>query len=466
MDFEKLVSGHKSLTCVISVEYFPDGSYGNIRIAEANAGLRSDAETVFHRPFVPDSPYYYYLPQDKNFEDFMYRCACQGKPLHTYVHVEQMGLWVNMFLLPLESDKENVGYCLYSCDVSPYADAEQQASLAADTATAALEISIKLRGADQENFHQVFDEIIGDIRSLASAEYCSILLYDSENRQYSVFCESASSECSINAENIYSSTRFYNIAETFDAVIGGSSCAIIKDENDLKWLDSVSPGFHLLMNDHGINSVVLFPLKHNGSILGYLWALNYRTEDTVKIKETLELSTILIASEIANYQLMKQLEILSKIDMLTGCYNRNAMNNSVDDIIIGKTRLSEPSAVIFADLNGLKRINDQKGHSAGDRLIRTAAAILSQVFYDFDVYRAGGDEFMLITTGLCEAAVKSRLEQLKEQTAIASDVHFAVGYCFVGEGDDIRTAMKIADEMMYADKKEYYDKHPELKYRW
>ncbi len=299
---------------------------------------------------------------------------------------------------------------------------------------------------------------------MSGAEHCAILIPEPENRQYAVFCSASSEGCTISTEDVYDD-NFYDIAESFDSAISGSSCSIIKDENDMKWLESVNPAFCELMNRCNISSVVLFPLKHDERTLGYLWALNYNTDDTVKIKETLELTTFLIASEISNYQLMTQLEILSTMDMLTGCKNRNAMNNAVDDIIIGKAKLKEPSAVIFADLNGLKRINDEKGHSAGDRLIRTAAAVLGQVFYDYDVYRAGGDEFMVITTGLCEAALKSRLEQLKSKSAIDSDVHFAVGYCYVSEGDDIRTAMRIADEMMYADKKDYYDQHPELKYR-
>ena len=58
--------------------------------------------------------------------------------------------------------------------------------------------------------------------------------------------------------------------------------------------------------------------------------------------------------------------------------------------------MPENYAVVFADLNGLKRVNDEKGHNAGDRLLRTASAKLSQVFCDCDIYRAGGDEFMLI----------------------------------------------------------------------
>ncbi|WP_024859417.1 bifunctional diguanylate cyclase/phosphodiesterase [Ruminococcus flavefaciens] len=465
MDFDRIVADHKCRSCIISVEKYQDGSYGNIRVVAANKAHRDDSEKVFGRPFVPDSPYSDSLPQDKNFEDFMYRCACLGQPLHTYVHVERMGLWVNMFLLPLESDKENVGYCLYSCDISPYADAEQQASLSADTATSALEICIKLQNAKKDDVHQVFQDIIEEIRKICGADHCCIFNHDMEKSKYIKFCEATEHESNIRSDEIYSNDSFYDIAESFEAAIHGSSCLIIKDERDLEWLESENKDFYLLLTDNGVKSAVLFPLKHNDQILGYLWALNYKTEDTVRIKETLELSTFFIASEIANYQLMKQLEILSSIDLLTGCKNRNSMNNYVNDVITGKVELIVPYAVIFADLNGLKRVNDEKGHSSGDRLLRTASAILSQIFYDCDVYRAGGDEFMLIAQGIDEAELKTRLVQLDEKSAIDSDVNFAVGYYFVSNGEDIRMAMKNADEKMYINKKEFYNMHPELKYR-
>ena len=462
MDYEKLVSGHKSRTCIISVEQ-KDESYGDIHIVAANKALINDAETIFHHPYVPDSPYYYYLPQDKNFEDFMYRCACSGQPLHTYVHVEQMGLWVNMFLLPVESDKENVGYCLYACDISPYADSEQQASLAADTATNALEISIKLGGANKDNFEQVFSEIIEDIRKMCSADHSCIILSDPEGHKYNRFCEATQPESSINPALIYDHHDFNDIVETFDSTIGGSSCAIIKDETDMKWLESKNPKWHSLLKESGVKSVVLFPLKNNDRTLGYLCVLNFNTEEVVKIKETLELSTFFIASQIANHQMMKQLEFLSTVDILTGCKNRNAMNNAINDIITQKTKMPERYAVVFANLNGLKRINDEKGHNAGDKLLRTASAILSQVFDDCDVYRAGGDEFMLIVPQIDEEDLKARLQRVNN--AVNNDVYFAFGYHCVSDGEDIRSAMRIADERMYINKKEYYEKHPELKYR-
>ena len=465
MNFEQMVSNCKSRACIISVESYSDGTYGNIRIVAANEAHCADAEKTFQRKFVPDSPYYYYLPQDKNFEDFMYRSACLGQPLHTYVHLEQMGLWVNMFLMPLASDKENVGYCLYYYDITPYADSEQQASLAADTAASTLETCIKLRGAQKENIDAVFKEIIEDLRKLCCAEHCCILLSDSENQEYSVFCEATNPNSTVNPMEIYNTERFNAVANSFDSIINGSSCVIIKDENDMKWLESINPDCHSLLVESSVRSVVLFPLHHSSQFVGYLWALNFKTEDVVKIKETLELSTFFIASEIANYQMMNKLEILSSIDLMTGCKNRNAMNNAVNDIVSGKTQMTGSYAVIFIDLNGLKRINDESGHSAGDRLLRTASAILGQVFCDCDIYRAGGDEFMLIAPQYDEEKLKGRLRQLNEKSTIATDVEMAVGYCFVNEGDDIRKAMQTADERMYKNKEEFYTLHPEQKYR-
>ena len=255
------------------------------------------------------------------------------------------------------------------------------------------------------------------------------------------------------------------MAKTWDDTIAGSNCLIIQGVQDMNVLKQRNPIWYESLMEAGIKTLVLFPLKQNTETLGYLWALNFDPAKSHIIKETLELTTYFIASEIANHKLLRQLDMMSSMDLLTGLYNRNAMNRRVDRYINCADPTPDSYGIIFADLNGLKTVNDVEGHSAGDRLLRRAAAKLKETFADCDIYRAGGDEFMVITTGLCEAALKSRLEQLKSKSAIDSDVHFAVGYCYVSEGDDIRTAMRIADEMMYADKKDYYDQHPELKYR-
>ena len=124
-----------------------------------------------------------------------------------------------------------------------------------------------------------------------------------------------------------------------------------------------------------------------------------------------------------------------------------------------------PFAVIFADLNGLKRVNDAYGHGAGDNMLKTAASMLKEVFFDSEVYRAGGDEFMIIAAGITEDELEKRLDQLKKQAERTSDVRFSIGTCFCDSGNDILMAMRYADEKMYADKERYYRQHPEMKYR-
>jgi diguanylate cyclase (GGDEF)-like protein len=372
-----------------------------------------------------------------------------------------MGLWVNMFFLPLDSDKTGTGFCLYACDISPVPDTKQQASLSANTATGALDISIKLGSANKENYVQVFDEVIETIRQECDAEHSGIILYNPDANEYTKFCEASRPDSSLPSADFYETPDFQNLAAGFDETIHGSSCVIIKDENDMKWLGSVNPDLFAFLGKYSVKSVLIFPLKHKDKKLGYLWSLNFNTEEVVRIKEVLELSTYFISAEISNFILMKQLEYMSMIDMLTGCRNRNAMNNAINDIVDGKVHLSDPYAVIFADLNSLKKTNDERGHNAGDKLLRRASALLTRVFSDCEVYRAGGDEFMIIVDGVSEDDIKGRLAEINN----CPDIHFAFGYCFVNNGEDIRQALRTADERMYSDKLRYYEQHPENKYR-
>ena len=462
MDFESLLSGYKSKACIISVDILPNNHYGNIRIVAGNKPHCVDMLATMHKEFVPGSPYQEFFPEDKNFEDFCYRSAILGRPLHTYVNLPFMNLWLNMFLLPLESDKEGTGYCLYSYEVTPHVDAEQRASLSADTAAQVLETCIKLRASG--NIREKIQEVINDIRNICESDHCCILLVDKETRECKTFCESINPGSSVLPMDTFLDEGFFDITQTWDDTIGGSTCVIVKNQQDREWLESVNPLWSKSLRGAGVNSIVLFPLAYNENTLGYMWALNFNEESTVRIKETLELTTFFIASEIANYQLLQRLEKLSTMDMLTGAKNRNAMNNVISDIIDGKMQVKYPYSVVFSDLNGLKRVNDEIGHAEGDHLLKTAAGTLSGVFFEGEVYRAGGDEFMILINDMDEDVLAQRLERLDEQAG-KENISLSVGTFVVREGEDIRNAMRIADERMYADKKAYYEKYPERKYR-
>ncbi len=458
MDFDKILSHYKAKACVMSVELYPDGSYGNIRVVAGNMAHCEEMESTQGRPFVPDSPYELCFPKNQNFEDHCYRCVQSGKPLHAYVNLYMMGLWLNMFLMPLDSDREDVGYCIYCYDVAPKADSSAMADLSGDTASNVLNACIKLRGA--ENVKQTFQEVVEDIRKSCESDQCCILLTDAENRECSIFAESTREGLKVQPMSRYVE-GFYAIAETWPETLAGSTCIIVKDERDMEKLRLTNPIWGSMLDLSGVKTIILFPLRHGGELLGYLWAVNFNVNDTLKIKETLEVTTFLIASEISSYLLLNKLQTLSTIDSLTGVKNRNVMNNRIDQIVAG--RKLTPDAVVFADLNGLKRTNDEQGHISGDKVLRSAAEILQYVFPEEDVYRAGGDEFIVLVSSISEDELNTRIAKIRTMAKLSENVYFSIGVC-CGE-PDVRRAMHIADERMYVDKKSFYIEHPELKYR-
>ena len=458
MDFDKILSHYKAKACVMSVELYPDGSYGNIRVVAGNKAHCEEMESTQGRPFVPDCPYEFCFPKNQNFEDHCFRCVQSGKPLHAYVNLYMMGLWLNMFLMPLDSDREDVGYCIYCYDVAPKADSSAMADLSGDTASNVLKACIKLRGA--ENVKQTFQEVVEDIRQSCESDQCCILLTDAENRECSIFAESTREGLKVQPMSRYVE-GFYAIAETWPETLAGSTCIIVKDERDMEKLRLTNPIWGSMLDLSGVKTIMLFPLRHGGELLGYLWTVNFNVDNTLIIKETLEVTTFLIASEISSYLLLNKLQTLSTIDSLTGVKNRNVMNNRIDQIVAG--RKPTPKAVIFADLNGLKYTNDEQGHLSGDKVLRSAAEILQYVFPKEDVYRAGGDEFMVLASDITEDELNTRIAKIRTMAKLSENVYFSIGVC-CGE-PDVRRAMHIADERMYVDKKSFYIEHPELKYR-
>lgn len=458
MDFEHLLSSHRGKACVVSVELFPDGSYGNIRIVAGNKAHCADSEALTHHPFEPGCPYEACFPKNQNFEEHCYRCICDGRPIHAYVNLYMMDLWLNMFLLPLESDQENIGYCFYCYDVAPKADSTAMADLSADIASEVLKSCIKLRGSN--DIKQAFHEVVDDVREICGADHCCILLTDDEKRSCTNFAESLREGSSLFPMSRYMD-GFYNVVKTWPDTLAGSTCVIIKDERDMEKLREQNPIWAASLEQAGVNSVVLFSLRHGKVMLGYMWVLNFDTANAIKIKETLEVTTFFLASEVASYQLLNKLEIMSTIDSLTGVKNRNEMNNRVDEIVAGREPV--PVAVLFADLNGLKRVNDEQGHNAGDAMLCSAASILQAVFHDGDVYRAGGDEFMILISQIDEDELQNRLARVHFLSGKTENIRFSIGSCYGKK--DIRKAMRLADERMYAFKNAYYEAHPELKYR-
>jgi diguanylate cyclase (GGDEF)-like protein len=128
------------------------------------------------------------------------------------------------------------------------------------------------------------------------------------------------------------------------------------------------------------------------------------------------------------------------------------------DIAAYGTRKMEDDLVVFSlDVNGLKEMNDTKGHAAGDKLLVDAAKCLASVFEPIGkVYRTGGDEFMAIA--FFEEPI-SVLEKIRNQSEAWEGLSLSTGYASHREypEKDIHGLEVLADQMMYREKKRYYN---------
>ncbi len=470
MDFQKFVDGFDTMTCVMSVEDLGRGKWGEIKIIAGNKAYVDSIENAenmpeaFSKKFIPNSDYKNYFPHDTNFELFLYNSAVLKRPTHSYVHPDRFDLWFNLFSLPLDADEGNIHYCTYTQEITSEADPEQMSNVSQDTASEVLSTCIKLRATT--DFEISINEVIQDIRNICGAGYCAILTMNELTQSCSLLCEDISEYFrNTTYKPGWFTEDFYKIASGWEAVIGGSNCLILKNLKEMDSLKEKDPQWYDSLVSANVESLVLFPLKNGRELVGYIWATNFDTDKTMHIKEVLELTTFFIASEISSYEMFDKFRILSTIDLLTGVYNRNEMNNRVMQLSVDNRPNRKNLGIVFADLNGLKQVNDNHGHSAGDKLIKDAAELLKEVFKTKEIFRAGGDEFMVLLRDTTMDYMEQHEKELKEKANASDKVRFAVGLCLMDDSQQIYEAMKAADLNMYEDKKKYYEMFPDQKRR-
>lgn len=162
-----------------------------------------------------------------------------------------------------------------------------------------------------------------------------------------------------------------------------------------------------------------------------------------------------------NYSYTQLMKKMTEIDSLTGLYNRFAYEYRISEM--KKTGNWLDNLILLAmDVNGLKAVNDSKGHDVGDAMIYDAAqCILRGVGTFGQCYRVGGDEFIALITqaGVDPEAVKLKI---KEEAADCHKedyfVSIAIGYAVAHENTDtcLDDLEKLADKRMYQDKENFY----------
>lgn len=142
---------------------------------------------------------------------------------------------------------------------------------------------------------------------------------------------------------------------------------------------------------------LVYPVTHHNISYGYIVAdaktARSKTFTALRREITNALSRIDMYSQIKQYS--QQMAQLASLDTMTGMLNRRGFFSFVKVDFEAQLRQAKAPGIIFCDVNGLKKVNDNHGHAYGDRMIIHTSTILKKVFKNDTVARLGGDEFII-----------------------------------------------------------------------
>lgn len=256
------------------------------------------------------------------------------------------------------------------------------------------------------------------------------------------WCAEGVSEEKDNLQNVpYEAVEWwYNVFET-------KRCVIIKD---LEAIKETEPLTFQYLKPQKIQSLIASPLILEDEIIGFYGVDNPPPEIMEHISNIAEMIGHFIVSLLEKQRLMEQLEKLSFEDSLSGVKNRHALN-----AYINFHRNLKRTGILYCDVLGLKKVNDTLGHQAGDALIVRASQCLQRQFRKDEIYRVGGDEFLVLCKEIGEDMFVERVSQLRRSMK-ENDVEMSLGYVWKDSSTDIDAAISEADKLMYQEKSAYY----------
>lgn len=207
----------------------------------------------------------------------------------------------------------------------------------------------------------------------------------------------------------------------------------------------------------------IMPLHFQDYCFGYCVAGNYRPSFEGRFYQNFVLNLDNALETVRKQDMMKaMLQRLNRMwvcDALTGIYNRAGFNKFAPQLMEEACKNGEAAGAIFADVDGLKRVNDTYGHKQGDVLIRAMASVMGQALHSGEILcRFGGDEFVIFMTGYKEDEVSAEVKRI--QTAINNynmlhnrpyKLSASLGYHWVENAGttSLDELVKNADEEMY-----------------
>ena len=201
--------------------------------------------------------------------------------------------------------------------------------------------------------------------------------------------------------------------------------------------------------ERNIKSVLAVPIGRGDENIGFVSVDNP--------KESYDDATLLtsirffISNSLETKAYQDRLQFMSYWDGLTSFYNRNKY---LQELAAQQKRPLDRVGVVYLDLNGLKAVNDRKGHEAGDGLICAAARVIGGI-YPGNAYRIGGDEFVVLAPDMEKELFEEKLRALGDEMD-KQGISVSLGALWEEQCRDLDGLLKEADRRMYEAKAMYY----------
>ncbi len=200
-----------------------------------------------------------------------------------------------------------------------------------------------------------------------------------------------------------------------------------------------------------VDRAIGVPLKtKDDTVVGFIGLTNPRQH--IRDAGLLTSLSYFILNYLTRKQKDKQIHFLHYADALTGLANRHKYME-----VLSQLEEVPPAnlGIAFANINGLREINNTYGQSHGDRLIVANAKLLRQIF-DKHVYRFGGDEFVILWPDIAKEDFMQAIEDLRNQIAADDDCSMSFGYAYRQGIFSITREVNYAEELMIIEKQSYY----------
>jgi diguanylate cyclase (GGDEF)-like protein len=217
----------------------------------------------------------------------------------------------------------------------------------------------------------------------------------------------------------------------------------------------------------GLNSMIVMPLIFRDDVVGVIKVLSKKVDhfndSNIKI---LELMSGLIAAEMFSAMRNEESELFHKAthDSLTGISNRSLFYDRLRQKLAKSMKKNENFGIISLDMDGLKEINDNFGHRAGDAAIKEVASRITNSMRDADIVsRLGGDEFGIIAGEVSNRdnlrdmihRIDSEITKPFEFEGQQINLRASIGYALFSEdGIELEVLIEKADKSMYEAKRE------------